>query len=183
MLAEILRELQELRAEQRADDPDARWMRLVLTHAPDAITIIDPDGTIRYANHLASRGDPTKIVGRNTIDLVPAAARTRWRKLLQAVVEDGEPQAFEMESVSGFAWYARLIPIKDGDKVTSILNISTDLTPLRDAERELRRTEQDLGTALEAARVGLWRWNIVRDELLWDDATARAYVCETGRAV
>ena len=175
MLAEILRELQELRAERRAGDPDARWMRLVLDNALDAITIVDPDGTIRYANHMAGRGDPTKLVGHNTLDLVPAAARTRWRDLLRSVVDTGETKTCELESVSGYAWYARLVPIKEAGRVTSILNISTDLTPLREAERELHRTEQDLGMALEAARVGLWRWNIARDELVWDQASRELF--------
>jgi two-component system cell cycle sensor histidine kinase/response regulator CckA len=171
VLAEILTELRALRAEQRGGDPDARWMRLVLDHAPDAITVLDPHGVVLYANHLASRGDPQQVIQRDSAELIPDESRARWRAVLRGVAESGRADSCEIESISGYVWYTRLVPITHDGSVTSILCIGTDRTDQRRAERELRRTEEDLRMALEASKVGLWRWNVERDEFVWDAAS------------
>ncbi|MEW6679076.1 MAG: PAS domain-containing protein [Pseudomonadota bacterium] len=45
----------------------------------------------------------------------------------------------------------------------------------RHAESELRIVKERLQLATEAGIVGVWDWDVVRDELVWDDAMYRLY--------
>lgn len=48
-----------------------------------------------------------------------------------------------------------------------------DITTRKQAEDELRRTSERLQLATRAAGIGIWDWDVVKDELIWDDAMYR----------
>lgn len=48
-----------------------------------------------------------------------------------------------------------------------------DITTRRRAEDELRRTSERLQLATRAAGIGIWDWDVLKDELIWDDAMYR----------
>jgi len=43
------------------------------------------------------------------------------------------------------------------------------------AEEELRRTSERLRIATKAATIGIWDWDVVKNEVVWDDAMYRIY--------
>ena len=55
------------------------------------------------------------------------------------------------------------------------ISFALDLTPRKEAERELRLVSERLQVATQAAGIGIWDWDVVRDELLWDDAMYQLY--------
>jgi PAS domain S-box-containing protein len=61
-------------------------------------------------------------------------------------------------------------PIRDrgGRIVAGVLTVY-DITERKRAERELRRSEERLTLALQAARMGTWQWNIGTGEVAWPD--------------
>ncbi len=50
-----------------------------------------------------------------------------------------------------------------------LLTISTDVTRQKMAEQALRRSEEHLRRGLEAARMGIWEWNLATNEVVWSD--------------
>jgi len=50
-----------------------------------------------------------------------------------------------------------------------------DITPSKQAEEALRRSEQGLAEAQRIAHLGNWDWNIVTDELRWSDEVYRIF--------
>ena len=55
------------------------------------------------------------------------------------------------------------------------ISFALDLTARKEAERELRLVSERLQVATQAAGIGIWDWDVVRDELLWDDAMCQLY--------
>ena len=47
--------------------------------------------------------------------------------------------------------------------------------------RALRQSEERLGIATRAANVGIWDWDVVRNELVWDDKMFEHFKVERGR--
>ncbi|ALN88578.1 sensory box protein [Lysobacter capsici] len=50
-----------------------------------------------------------------------------------------------------------------------------DLTPRKEAERQLHRVSERLQVATQAAGIGIWDWDVVRNEMVYDDAMCRLY--------
>jgi PAS domain S-box-containing protein len=48
-----------------------------------------------------------------------------------------------------------------------LLTITTDVTPLKEAERALRRSEERLRLGLQAARMGAWEWDVAKNSITW----------------
>jgi diguanylate cyclase (GGDEF)-like protein/PAS domain S-box-containing protein len=53
-------------------------------------------------------------------------------------------------------------------QVVAIFGVFTDVTESRDAERERRRLLERIGLATQAARVGIWEWDIAAATMVWD---------------
>jgi len=50
-----------------------------------------------------------------------------------------------------------------------------DITERKQAEEDLRRVSERLQLATRAANIGIWDWDVARDETVWDDAMYKLY--------
>ncbi len=62
----------------------------------------------------------------------------------------------------------RLVQDADG-KPLEIIGAWHDITEIKFAEEELHKGEQSLRLSLDAARMGMWDWNLSTDALWWDE--------------
>jgi PAS domain S-box-containing protein len=131
---------------------EAKWRSLV-EHAPDIITVVEPDGTIQFMN----RGWPgltdADSVGKNLISLSPPESRDAVRAALQSVVHTGRSSRFQL-TLRGFgdepAWYAsRVGPVYRSDGIGALLVISTDITTRVHHEDEIRHEREFLRKLLD----------------------------------
>jgi len=51
--------------------------------------------------------------------------------------------------------------------------ITQDITKRKNAETELERSRIKLDMALENANIGLWEWNVITNEVIWDERSER----------
>ena len=56
-----------------------------------------------------------------------------------------------------------------------MVGIVFDITKRKQREEQLRRTSERLELATRAASIGIWDWDVVKDELIWDDAMYRLF--------
>lgn len=74
-----------------------------------------------------------------------------------------------------------LAPIRDRDGiVVGAVITARDITDRKHAEEGLARMSERLALATRAARLGIWDWDVVGDQLVWDDGMYTLYGVEKG---
>jgi PAS domain S-box-containing protein len=157
-------------------DPDlgvdlGQWLTGILAHSTDVISILDLQGRMLYVNQTKPSTTVEKVVGRLAADFLPPPSAQLWNEAFARAVQTVEAQQFEVQSYGDYWWETRLVPIRSGEQVISVISIGSDITARRRAESELAAKEELLGMALSAARMGQWAWNIASDRMVWDATT------------
>lgn len=62
----------------------------------------------------------------------------------------------------------------------SIVNLEQHVDELNRTEEALRLSSERLSLATQAAQLGVWDWDIPKNELVWDDSMYRLYGIQTG---
>ncbi len=165
------------------------WRRLVEQVKDYAIFMLDTAG--RNASWTEgvervlgfSEGD---FIGRSVVEIFPPEARA------SGVPQEELATAAREGSASDDRWMMR----KDGSRfwasgITSALRgrhgelvgftkVLRDRTAEKQLEEERRASEQRLFTALAAARMGTWEWEIATDRARLDEGLARVFGVEPG---
>ncbi len=109
----------------------------------------------------------------------PADQCDLWEQDLQEVFNTAAP--FDKEryftTPSGRRLYEwRGVPEFDVDgKVSSVLCISRDITVRKLVEERLTKTLDRLDMAIRAGHLGIWDWDVQKNELIWDDRMYELY--------
>ena len=147
--------------------------RALIEHSSDVITVLDPDGAIRfespsferllgYAQHELDGRIAFEFVHQEDLPVVIE----RFRLLIQ---RPGEPQTAEFRfrhkdgSWRSFEGIGRAIYGPDG-RCSVIVN-SRDITQRKRTETMLRTSQERLRQALQASGTGLWDWNTETNEV------------------
>jgi PAS domain S-box-containing protein len=148
-----------------------QWLTGILAHSTDVISILDLQGRLLYINQTKPSTTVDKVVGRRAVDFLPPPSAQLWNEAFLRAVQTVEAQQFEVQSHGDYWWETRLVPIRSGEQVISVISIGSDISARKRAESELAAKEELLGMALSAARMGQWAWNIATDRLVWDATT------------
>lgn len=150
--------------------------RITLLNMSDAVFITDDAGTFTYICPnvdvlFAHSGEAVRAMGRISRlfgrDLVPPGQP----------IPGGEVRNIEHEIVNGrgdrrvMLVHIKQVSIKGG----TILYVCRDITDRKQAEQALRRNEQRLALALEAASMGTWDWQVRTGEMNWSPETHRLF--------
>lgn len=77
------------------------------------------------------------------------------------------------------AMLARGVAVRNEEGVlTGWAGINLDITGLKEAQQALRDSEARMRLATEATAVGIWEWNVVTNQLVWDAELFRMYGIE-----
>jgi len=63
----------------------------------------------------------------------------------------------------------------DDGRPARMVGVHVDMTARREAEARILETTQRLAMATQAARMGIWDWNVQTDDLVWDDTMFELY--------
>ena len=63
----------------------------------------------------------------------------------------------------------------DEGRPARMVGVHVDMTARREAEARILETTQRLAMATQAARMGIWDWNVQTDDLVWDDTMFELY--------
>ncbi len=96
-------------------------------------------------------------------------------------IENGEPFDVECrirckdDSVKWILARGKVTARDKKGKPLRMIGTHTDITERKRAVENLRRASERLQLAARAASIGIWDWDIVKDQLVWDDAMYRLY--------
>jgi len=114
----------------------------VLETVPGVVTVVDEQGTIRYANQPGPELDASELVGQTVYRWVPGPARKTVLDAIGRVFEENEPVEYEVpvEPSSGeIANYRNVAaPLRESDETEAAVIVSVDITRRVQAERRLK---------------------------------------------
>jgi len=146
------------RAEKALQQSEKKWYSL-LRNAPDFILNIDRDGTILFINRTVPGYTIEDTVGKTVYSFLPPEQHEQTREAIKKVFESGESVSFETSVIGSdgrLIWYSsNLGPVKDGDKIVSVAQVSNDITKRKKIEEELQASELLYRTLFETMPVGV----------------------------
>ncbi|MEE9496052.1 MAG: PAS domain S-box protein [Desulfobacterales bacterium] len=130
-------------AKQKLDESEELWRSLVET-APDIITTVDKQGTIRFINQPIGVLEPDKTMGKSFYDFLPQEYQEIAMDSVESVFQTGETDSFEVRTGESHDpnWYTyRVGPLRISGKVVAATIIATNTTEFKQAEELMRYKE------------------------------------------
>jgi PAS domain S-box-containing protein len=149
----------------------------------DAIGYGSLDGTILLVNRAFSEltgFSRAELLRMNARDLIPEQHKEQRDHIAAQVLQTGKSVEYDID-------YLRkdgsLVPVSitvfavkgDDGKPTGLAAIIRDLTGHKQVEEALARANERLVLATRSANIGVWDWDIPKNELVWDDQMFALY--------
>jgi len=172
-----LNEELELKIEERTIELTQSEARnfAILQALPDMLLILKPDGTclqcILPATENKSKYLPIK---HHLSEVLSPETLAEQLQLYEKAIATGERQIYEHQiSKYGETVYeeVRISPYgKD-----KLLVIVRDISDRKISEQQLQNVTDRLTLAVKSAAIGIWEWDIVHNQLIWDEPTFELY--------
>ncbi|OQW30283.1 MAG: hypothetical protein A4E19_10225 [Nitrospira sp. SG-bin1] len=151
--------------------------RALIEHSSDVITVLNPDGTIRFESPSVERllgYAQHELSGRRAFEFVhPEDLPVVTEKFQLLLQQPGRPQLAEFRfrhkdgSWRNFESIGRSIREPDG-QYNVIVN-SRDITERKRTDAMLRASQERLRQALRASGTGLWEWNTETNAVVFSE--------------
>lgn len=144
----------------------------MLELSPNPKLVLDRAFRVRFVNAATEaygNVDRNALVGRNIWDCYPALRGSIFHRAYQQVLDTGEPARFEHHDQALDTWqtvYA--FPADDG-----VIAVLEDITERRRTVDRLRRSEETLRLAQEAAMIGSFEYHLQTGHRTWSDQLVR----------
>ncbi|MHC5075695.1 MAG: PAS domain-containing protein, partial [Planctomycetota bacterium] len=145
-------------AQEALKASEEKWRSLV-ENAPDFILMLDCKGKILFINRVV-KGDTVKqTVGNSVYNYMPQEHHNLMKQAIEEVLKTKKPVSFEAKAVGpkgSISWYSnRLSPVKHGNKVNAIVQISRDITEHKQMEETITESEKRYRMLFEGASEGI----------------------------
>lgn len=122
--------------------------------------------------------DSKSVTFDRLLQVVHPGDRERMKQLVQHMFEYGGEYESEYRITrpdGSIRWIAGhgSVDLDERGKPAFARGVSRDITKRKMAEEELRESEERMSLAVDAANLGLWEWNVSKDEL-WGTPARRA---------
>ncbi|MBK1878204.1 PAS domain-containing hybrid sensor histidine kinase/response regulator [Pelagicoccus mobilis] len=156
----------------------------IALNAPDGIFICDSEGRIEWANAAFER-----MIGYSLEEIQEREPFAHLRNELNdplylarlgRALEQEDSVSLELggwrPDTSEYWTSMQLSPLPtSGEQKKWFFGIQSDITEKRRASLDLEEVSRRFALAMESASVGIWDWDVKRDELVWDDHTYGLY--------
>jgi diguanylate cyclase (GGDEF)-like protein/PAS domain S-box-containing protein len=138
---------------------DDRWLLSVVEHSSEIVTIVDPDGTLRYASPAFGRllgYDPGKVVGKMNVleyvhpDDLPHVLEETEKVHSEGGIASNKAEHRFRHKDGSWRWMESVgTYLLDDPSVNGIVVTSRDITNRKESEERLRRAEERYRTLVE----------------------------------
>ena len=165
------------RAEERLRDSE-EMLRSILTYSPDAINLIDMDGTIVECNPKAIELTGLKckedIIGHNMLEAISPDERESMMENIKELIAAGNSNRLEytLARMNGQPYFAEVTSWAVKDKMGEpalLVSMTKDITDRKLAEEELKKSQERLLAAQRIAHFGYWEYDLQSDKLYLSD--------------
>ncbi len=167
----VLRDITERKQAQQKIHFQARLLDVV----QQAAIATDLVGNIIYWNRYAEvlyGWSASEVLGRPAVDVTPTETSKEQAAEIMSRLQAGESWSgeFWVQRRDGTTFPVMIFdsPIYDEQgEYMGMISISVDITESKQAQEALRVSEERLRTALKAAHMGTWDWNILTGQITW----------------
>ncbi|HVN87408.1 MAG TPA: PAS domain S-box protein [Candidatus Binatia bacterium] len=157
-------------------------LQVVTNAVPALIAYVNGDYRIRSINRTSEFWfgvPPELLIGRDVRTLLGKVVWARIGPKVEGALA-GDVMAFEEQTrfPTGLARWVHITYRPDRDdsgRVRGFVALVTDITETKRVQEELQLSHAQLVSALEASGMGTWVWEIARNNVWWDDASARIW--------
>ena len=141
---------------------EGRWLRSVVENSSEIVTIVDPEGTLRYASPTWERVlgyDPEKLAGTNLLDYIHPDDVSHVLEETEKTLSEGGTTTNKAEyrfrhADGSWRWMESVgTYLLDDPEVGTIVVSSRDVTERKEAEERLREAEKRYRTLVETVPV------------------------------
>lgn len=157
--------------------------RLLTENASDLVSILTPDGMLRYVSPAAQRllgYAPEDVIGRHMSEFYPPEESGMVEEALARAV--AEPDITHMlnhrmrhKDGSWRHYETRGRNLMHEPAVRGIVLNSRDISERKQAEEDIRRSMELLAEAQRIAHLGSWEYDLVAGKLVWSDEIYRIF--------
>ncbi|MEM9807411.1 MAG: EAL domain-containing protein [Cyanobacteria bacterium P01_D01_bin.56] len=155
---------------------DIGFYSTIIHTLPDLIWLKDPQGVYLACNHRFEDffGTPEqKILGKTDYDFVSAELADISQVYDQEVILQGIPSINEEWVTFANNGHRELLEIrrlpfyKNDGSLMGVLGIGHNITPHRESQKKLEKSEERFSLAMRGANDGLWDWNLETNEVYY----------------
>ncbi len=166
----------ELMHAQSALQESEEKYRTIVETANEGIWVVDSEAQTTYVNKRMAEMlgfSPEEMIGKKSSEFMDEEERARLELMLERR-RQGIEESFEFKFIrkdGSFLWaHSNAAPLRDRDgKFVGSLGMLTDITERKRAEEALQMLSRQRQLALDAARMGWWRYDPVTRIASWDD--------------
>jgi diguanylate cyclase (GGDEF)-like protein/PAS domain S-box-containing protein len=164
----------------------------ILNALPAHIALLDPNGTIiavndawkRYAAANSMRSEFGQGIGANYLEICDSATGAGSRDAQRAAegirsVLNGSRSNFSLDyecsSPVDNAWFQLTASPLIKDRAQGVILMHGDVSASKRNELDLVSLTERLSLAAQVAKVGVWEWDVVSNELAWDETMYAIY--------
>ncbi len=157
----------ERQLRQEAEQAKAQ-LDITLQSITDAFAVLDQEWRYAYVNQaaIATLGKTeSELIGQSFWDIFPDVIGTRLEAEYRRAVAEQCTVEFENFYAGWNRWYHnRLYPSEAGVSI-----FFADITERKQTEAALQEAEERLRLAIESTRLGTWDFNLVTQQIEWDE--------------
>jgi PAS domain S-box-containing protein len=170
--------------QQKKIDASMAIMENLLAHSPSSIAVRDLDGTYLLVNNSYARayGKPREeIIGKRTEDVLEPEFAKAVKQYDAVVLTTSKPLIHEhmarFADGDGMLLTVRF-PVRDSNEdIIGVGGIGTDVTETHRVRQSLEIQQDRYERATQAAKVGVWEWNLLTGDIYIAPNLEEMYGC------
>ncbi len=186
-VVQVLEGVTDITSTRQAEE-NIRFQARLLGAVGQAVIATDVNGRITYMNPAAARlygWSADEALGRPVIAVTPTNATKKQAKEIMNRLAQGEEWSgeFMVRHKNGreFPIYITDTPVLDDQgTLVGVIGVSYEISERKGAEKAMETLLDRLNLATRAARLGIWDWDIRKNELIWDDGMYALYGVKKG---
>jgi PAS domain S-box-containing protein len=167
--------------ERKHTEEQLRKLSVAVEQSPSTVVIADTNGKIEYVNPKFTQITkylPEEAIGKTSRILKSGYHPLTFYEALWQTIQSGKEWRSEFRNKrkdGKLYWESALIsPLRDiNNKITHFIKVGSDITERKQAEEALQKSEAMLTRAQEIAHLGIWEWDINREQQIWSDENYR----------